>query len=79
MIDFTGNISDSTIKQIQACQIKKFYQVKIKTLLEKPENKLVAKKVFKDNDLKERERKILKVVKSCSKKNHSCIDIDEYL
>ena len=51
MIGFTGTLSDSTIKQIQACQIKKFYQVRIKTLLEKPDNKLVAKKVFKDEDI----------------------------
>ena len=64
MIGFTGTLSDSTIKQIQACQIKKFYQVRIKTLLEKPDNKLVAKKVFKDEDIKEREELIIKIVKT---------------
>jgi len=42
------------MKQIQVCQSKPFFQVQLKAILDKPENKLIGKRVFEDSDLEER-------------------------
>lgn len=77
VIGFTGTLSQSTLKQTEACNINEFIQISLRPTVDEPENDINDKKVYKN--AAEREKQIIDVTRHHLKEGYSVIIIDDQL
>jgi len=75
VIGFTGTLSQSTLKQTEACNINEFIQISLRPTVDEPENDINDKKVYKNAE--QREKHILDITRHHLKEGYSVIIIDD--